>query len=179
MLPRVLTALGAGFMAVLMASCGQTYKLDSITVAPATGYNLVSPGQTGPLTVTATYSNTKTNDVTANSSYELGASPAPGDAAPLSINGVPTVTVNKSGVVTASSSVGVCTWVATTTGTTTTYATYPYPVTITYAENGVTVTASAPISVATLAGCNYPQSTSSDRPSSPERAQAAESSRPR
>ena len=69
MVPRVLTALGAGFMAVLMASCGQTYKLDSITVAPATGYNLVSPGQTGALTVTATYSNTKTNDVTANSSY--------------------------------------------------------------------------------------------------------------
>jgi hypothetical protein len=174
MVQRALTVLGAGFLAALMASCGQTYKLDSITVAPATGYNLTSPGETGAFTVTANYSNSKTNNVTLNSSYEIGSSQAPDDAAPLSA-----VSLNKSGVVTASSNIGSCTWVATTSGTTTTYATYPYPVTVTYAENGVTVTASVPISMATAAGCSYGQTPATDRPSSPERDQAAESSRPR
>jgi hypothetical protein len=174
MVQRALTVLGAGFLAALMASCGQTYKLDSITIAPATGYNLVSPGETGALTVTANYSNSKTNDVTANSSYELGSSQAPDDAAPLQA-----LSLNKSGVVTASSTIGSCTWVASTVGTTTTYATYPYPVTVTYAENGVTVTASVPISMADAAGCNDGQTPAAERPSSPERDKAAESSRSR
>ena len=174
MVQRALIVLGVGFLAALMASCGQTYKLDSITIAPATGYNLVSPGETGALTVTANYSNSKTNDVTLNSSYQLGSSLAPGDAAPLQA-----LSLNKSGVVTASSTIGACTWVASTEGTTPTYATYPYPVTVTYAENGVTVTAIAPISMATAANCNDGQTPATDRPSSPEREHAAESSRPR
>ena len=80
---------------------------------------------------------------------------------------------NKSGVVTASSTIGSCTWVATTSGTATTYATYPYPLTATYAENGVTVTATVPISMATAANCNDGQTPATDRPSSPEREQAA------
>ncbi len=174
MVQRALTVLGAGFLAALMASCGQTYKLDSITITPATGYNLVAPGQTGALTVTANYSNSKTNDVTLNSSYQLGSSLAPDDAAPLQA-----LSYNKSGVVTASSTIGSCTWVATTSGTATTYATYPYPLTATYAENGVTVTATVPISMATAANCNDGQTPATDRPSSPEREQAAESSRAR
>ena len=97
---------------------------------------------------------------------------APGDAAPLDA-----VSVNNSGVVSASSSIGSCTWTSTTSGTTTSYATYPYPVTVTYTENGVTVQASVPISMGTSAGCLYPTAATS-RPSSPKRAEAAESSRP-
>jgi hypothetical protein len=173
MLRRVLTVLGAGFMAMLLANCGQTYKLQSITITPAVGYNLVSPGQTGAFVVTANYSNTKTNIVTVNSSYQIGASQAPGDAAPLNA-----VSVNNSGVVSASSSIPSCTWVATTSGTTTTYATYPYPVSVQYTENGITVQAQAPISMATAAGCNYGATEATSRPSSPGRAEAVESSRP-
>jgi hypothetical protein len=123
--------------------------------------------------VTANYSNTKTNIVTVHSSYQIGASRAPGGAAPLDA-----VSVDNSGVVSASSSIFSCTWVSTTSGTTTTYGTYPYPVTVTYTENGVTVQASAPISMATVANCAYGATTTTSRPSSPERGEAAQSFRP-
>jgi hypothetical protein len=135
-------------MCIFVASCGQTYKLQSITVSPAAGYILEALGSSGPLTVTANYSNTKTDNVTTSSTYEVGGSTAPGDAAPLGV-----VTVDNSGVVHNSSTVLACTLVPTTSNGTTTYAHAPYPVNISYTENGVTVTTSVPIDVTTAPGC--------------------------
>lgn len=149
MVRRVLTGLCVGFMCIFVASCGQTYKLESIAVSPSTGYSFTTLGETGPLTVTANYSNTKSSDVTATSKYEVGSSAAPNNAAPLGV-----ITVDNSGNVISSSTVVACTFVATTSGGVTTYTPAPYPVTVSYSENGVTATKSVPIIVATAPGCN-------------------------
>jgi hypothetical protein len=151
MLRRVLTVLGAGFMAALMASCGQTYKLDSIAVTPAAGYNLTNTVTAGQLTVTATYSNSKTNVVTLNSTYNVGESALNSSTAPLSVNSVPVLTINKSGLVTASGTAVACTWVL---DTSSVYEPKPYPVTATYTEDGVTVQDIVNINVATAPGCD-------------------------
>ncbi len=153
MVRRTLIVLCVGVITVLLASCGQTYKLQSISITPAAGYNLTDANPQGALTVTASYSNTKSNVVTVNSSYEIQASPLSSTTAPLSVDGVPTVTVNKSGVVTASSTAVACTWVAVNTNGTTTYQSEPYLAQASYTENGVTATASVAINVATSAGC--------------------------
>ena len=81
MVRRALIVLCFGLMTVFMASCGQTYKLLSITVTPGA---LDSSGNSAiyldgdaafqQLTVTATYSNTKTSDVTLKSTYQIDAS---------------------------------------------------------------------------------------------------------
>ncbi len=146
---RALVVLCLGFMTVLLASCGQTYKLESITIAPAAGYSLTNAVPQGALTVTATYSNSKTADVTVNSSYEILASALNSTTAPLSVNGVPTVTINKSGVVSASGAAVACTW----SGTTTPYLPNQYLAQASYTEDGVTATASVSINVATAPGC--------------------------
>lgn len=153
MVRRALVVLCFAFTTVFMASCGQTYHLVSISATPSTGYNLEVPGQTGAITVTATYSNTKTNVVTVSSKYQIAASSNP--SAPLSVNGVPALTVNQSGVVQASGSAGVCTWTAAipTGSTTYAYTSAPYTVNVTYTDSGVTVSSSVPISVATAANC--------------------------
>lgn len=143
---RALVVLCLGFMTVLLASCGQTYKLESITISPAAGYSLTTADPQGALTVTATYSNSKTADVTVNSSYEILASALNSSTAPLSVNGVPAVTVNKSGVVTANTAAVVCTWSGTQPN--------PYQAQASYTENGVTASAIVSINVATAAGCD-------------------------
>lgn len=149
MVRRVLILLCIGFITVFMASCGQTYKLQSISISPAAGYSLTSAAPQGALTVTANYSNTKTADVTVHSSYQMVASALSTTTAPLNA-----VAVNNSGIVTASGSVPACTWAATTSGGTTTYTPDPYLVEASYTENGVTATASVPIHVVTAPGCN-------------------------
>jgi hypothetical protein len=154
MVRRVLIVLCFGFMTVFMGSCGQTYKLLSISVTPgalgATGssaINIEGIGTFQSLTVTALYSNTKTEDVTGKSQYQIGASLDPN--APLSAT-----TVNGSGVVKAVG--GVCTWVAEPTDSPTnsafSYGTSPYTVTITY--SGFTTVAF--VSVNSLPGCYDP-----------------------
>jgi hypothetical protein len=135
-------------MCIFVASCGQTYRLESISVAPATGYTFTTLGESGPLTVTAYYSNTKSSDVTAVSKYvDAGSSapnsPAAGDA----------VHTDLSGVVHVSSTVEACTYVSTTTNGVTTITPDPYAVNVSYEENGVIVHASVPINVATAPGC--------------------------
>jgi hypothetical protein len=152
MLRRVLAGLCVGFMGIFVTSCGQTYKLESITVTPAAGYILTNSSPQGALAVTANYSNTKTSVVTATSTYEAGNSTAPDDAAPLGV-----VTVDNSGVVTASGTTLACTYVTTTSGGVTTIVPYPYPVTVTYTENGVTATKTVPINVATALPCGTGQ----------------------
>ncbi len=158
MVRRALILSCVGVMAVCLASCGQTYKLDSITIAPAAGYNLTSASPQGALVVTANYSNTKTAVVTVNSTYEILASPLITTTAPSSVGGVPTVSIDKSGNVTASATATACTWVATTSGGTTTYVSYPFSAQATYTDDGVTATATAPINVATAPGCVTQQS---------------------
>jgi hypothetical protein len=155
MVRRVFTVLCVGFMCVFVASCGQSYKLQSITVSP-TSPNIEGIGALQQLTVTSHYSNTKSQGVTVHSSFELGASSdSASGLAPLDA-----VTLSKSGVLQAVVSptlgTGACTWHATPTNasdTTFSYTTNPYPVTITYTENGVSATAYAFVSVASEGGC--------------------------
>jgi hypothetical protein len=158
MVRRALTVLCIGFMCFFAASCGQTYELQAITVSP-TSPNLEGIGSTQQLTVTAHYSNTKSLDVTSRATYQLGAS---ADGSILTGSGLApldAVTVSKTGflqaVISPSQGTGSCTWHATPTGTGTTfdYTTNPYPLTITYTENGVTATTYAYVSVASSGGC--------------------------
>lgn len=147
MVRRALIVLCLGFMTVILASCGQTYELQSITIAPDTGYNLEGLAKSGQLTVTAHYSNSKTEDITAKSTYQVGASTDP--RAPLGA-----VTVNNSGLVQNSANIGVCTWYAepnsaSATNTSFGYFINPYTVTVTFSGH----TAQTQISVDSVADC--------------------------
>jgi hypothetical protein len=136
MVQRALVLLCVGCMAVFMSSCGQTYELQSITVASTlTGVpttNLEGIGASDSFIVTAHYSNTKSEVVTVHSNFQLGSSTdalAPLDAVTLSRSGV------AQAVISPSKGVGACTWHATPTNSTDTlfgYTTEPYPVTVTY-----------------------------------------------
>ncbi len=137
---RALVVLCWVFMTIVMASCGQTYKLQSITISPAAGYSLTNASPQGALTVTASYSNTKTADVTGKSSYEILASSLSNTTAPQNA-----VMINKSGLVIASGATPACTWSGTTQS--------PYMAQASYTEDGVTAMASVPINVATASGC--------------------------
>lgn len=143
---RTLVVLCLGLTTLLLASCGQTYKLESISISPAAGYSLTNGVPQGALTVTANYSNSKSKDVTVNSQYEILPSSLDNSTAPLSVNGVLAVTVNKSGVVTANTAAVVCTWSGTQPN--------PYQAQASYTENGVTASAIVSINVATAAGCD-------------------------
>ncbi len=130
MVQRAMVLLCVCSLAVFMMSCGQTYELQSITVASvATGTataNLEGVGSSDSFTVTAHYSNTKTEDVTARSTYQLGASADKN--APLA-----SLSLNNSGIVKAVGAA--CTWHATPTNaaaSTFAYSTQPYTVTVTY-----------------------------------------------
>lgn len=147
MVRRALILLCSGFMAVFMASCGQTYELQSITVSPSQP-NIEGINTPQALTVTAHFSNTKTEDVTAKSVYQISQATAldPDAHTPLEA-----LTVNKSGIV-ETTSVPACTWTDALSPDGKTYSywiTSPYIVTITYA--GFTTTSS--VSVASRAGC--------------------------
>jgi hypothetical protein len=145
MLRRAFILLCVGLLMVMLASCGQTYKLMSITVtttpagattpsASAWG-NIEGIGNTATLAVTAHYSNTKTEDVTVKSTFEVGDSTDP--RAPTGA-----LTVNVSGIAKAVDPNGTCTWYAEPTNsadTTFAYDTKPYVVTVTY--SGFTTTA--------------------------------------
>jgi hypothetical protein len=159
MVRRALIVLCLGLMTILLASCGQTYELQSLTVAAtaagsstasaSAAANIEGIGNTAALAVTAHYSNSKTQDVTVNSIYQVDASTDP--RAPLT-----DLTVSKSGIAKAVNPNGTCTWYAEPTSSADTafgYGTQPYPVTITYTENGVTATTMAYISVASATDC--------------------------
>jgi hypothetical protein len=144
---RALLVLCLGLMTLILASCGQTYELQSISISPDTGYNLEGVGKSGQLTITAHYSNSKTADVTTKSTFQISGSLDP--RAPLGA-----VAVNESGLVQNSANIGVCTWYAepSASGATNTsfgYFTNPYTVTVTYSGH----TAQAPVSVDSVADC--------------------------
>jgi hypothetical protein len=140
MVRRALLLLCIGFLTLFAASCGQTYELQSITVTPGTQgangaayINLEGIGAFQQLTVTAHYSNTKTQDVTTKSQFELNASADPN--APLTA-----LSLNRSGLLEVVNAA--CTWYAEPTDSPTDsqfgYSTDPYPVTVTY--SGFTTT---------------------------------------
>jgi hypothetical protein len=146
MVRRVLFVLFCGLLTVFMASCGQTYELQSITIDPASP-NIEGIGTSQAFTVTAHYSNTKTQDVTAKSSFQVGASSDVN--APMTA-----LMVNGSGIAKAVG--GACTWVAEPTDSPINskfaFGTSPYTVTATYSG----FTAVAFVSVNSLAGCFDP-----------------------
>jgi hypothetical protein len=151
MLRRALILSCVGLLTVLLASCGQSYEVQSITVTDADNFVLTGLGVGDQLTVTANYSNSKTAVVTTKASYngvEASANPVSG-AAP---NGA--VTVNNSGIAVDSTELA-CTYAPPVSGGATTYTPYPYIANVSYTENGVTVSASVPINVAiTGSGCD-------------------------
>lgn len=140
MLRRTLVVLCFGFMTLLMTSCGQTYELQSITISPSQP-NVEGISNNLPLTVTAHYSNTKTQDVTAAAKYVLVASGAPQAG----------LIVNTSGIL-ETTNVPACTWVSTLNSDKKSYSyaiVNPYVLTATY--SGLSVPAS--VSVASAADC--------------------------
>jgi hypothetical protein len=141
MVRRVLIVLCIGIMITFMANCGQTYTLQSITVTPASP-NIEGIGSSQALVVTANYSNSKTEDVTTKSTYQLG--PSTHADAPLTA-----MNVNASGIVKAINAA--CTWTATLNpdGATYGYTTNPYLVTATYSG----FTTQAFVSVDSAGGC--------------------------
>jgi hypothetical protein len=153
MVRRAMLVLCFALLTVFMASCGQTYELQSISVVamPAGAITSSSPiadlegiGSSANLVVTAHYSNTKTEDVTVKANYGTSA-PSPTGVkldAPLGA-----VTVNQSGH--ASVVDPACTWTATANGTGYTYTPYYYTVTVTYSG----YTTYAYLAVASETGC--------------------------
>ena len=175
MVRRALVVLCLSLMTLLLASCGQTYELQSITVAGTQGgtdssFNIEGIGNSQSVVVTANYSNGKTDNVTIHSNYSIGASEDP--SAPLTA-----VEVNQSGVLKAIDAA--CTWSYTfpNGSTTASYTTQPYPVTITYSGH----TATAFLSVDSAGGCYDGIGFPAPPPASAgtEHAAAAESARAR
>jgi hypothetical protein len=143
MVRHALKLVCLGFMTMFLASCGQTYELQSITVSP-TQPNIEGMSTPQALTVTAHYSNTKTEDVTVKAQYSLGS--ADSTNAPAA-----GLTLNKSGIL-ETTTTPACSWVATlnSDGTTYSYAiVWPYTATATYSG----FTATAGVSVASAAKC--------------------------
>lgn len=154
MVQRAWMLLGIAGLAVMLTNCGQTYELQSITVSDSlagtgSSFNIEGIGNTQPMIVTAHYSNGKTEDVTVHSTFALGVSKnefAPADAVTVSASGI------AQAIVSPTEGVASCTWTATPTDekcTTFSYATDPYPVTVTYKG----FKATGYLSVAAAGGC--------------------------
>jgi len=130
--------LGLGVVAMfLMASCGQSYEVKGITVTPA--YVSLAQGGSQQFTVTATFSNSQTEDVTLRSSYSLGASAA--DAANKGVAPLTALTYNNSGYLQVVG--GACTF----TNSNGAKVGNPYSLNISYTNNGKNVTTVAQIDV--------------------------------
>jgi hypothetical protein len=151
MVRRVLIVLSFGLMTMFMASCGQTYKLLSISVTPGTPsasgnqqITLLGIGAFQQLTVTAKFSNGKTQDVTVDphTTYQLNASGMPADLNPAVAVPMQNVSLSQSGKVTVLSKA--CTVdtepVPGSNNTAWTYFGYPYKALISYTQNGETAT---------------------------------------
>jgi hypothetical protein len=163
MVRRVLGVLCLGITVLFMSSCGQTYKLLSISVTPGTltpsgdsQVELVGIGAFQQLTVTATFSNTKTQVVTVdpNTKYELGSSLMPSNLNPSVAVPLQNVVVSNSGMVSVLSAA--CTYDTepiSSADSSWTYFTYPYKLKVTYTNNGVTATAIMDVNVLNTRYC--------------------------
>lgn len=164
---RLFIVLCCGFMAVLMASCGQSYKLQSLAVTPgaltASGEQqivLLGIGAYQQLTVTASFSNSKTQDVTndPNTHYQLNSSsmPSTGKLEPTVAVPLSSISISNSGKVMVLSEA--CTFdteplPGTTPPSAWSYFGYPYKLQVTYTNNGVTDTAFLDVQVVNAPYC--------------------------
>jgi hypothetical protein len=161
MVRRALVVLCFALMTVFMASCGQTYKLQSLTVTPgavnAAGnqqVTLLGIGAYQQLTVTATFSNTKTQDVTNAASYQLNASLMPASLNPAVAVPLASVSLSPSGKLTVlGKACTVDTEPAPGSTGTYTYFSYPYKAQISYTNNGVTATTEMDVNVINARYC--------------------------
>jgi len=136
---------------ILFTSCGQTYELVQLEVLPGQA-NLSGIGAIQHYQVLAHYSNTKTVDVTHQSTYAL----TPPNSAPTGYVVTPdAVRFTQDGIVEAVMP-GACTWTAVPSvdaagKPTTVYGTNPYTLSVTFEGK----TSPAYISVASIAGCKF------------------------
>jgi hypothetical protein len=149
MVRRTLLALCSALLMVCLSSCGQTYKLVSISASPSSG-NLFGAGTTQQFVITATYSNTKTAAVTLRSTGQIGTDK---DPATNPLFDTSKLTLSSSGKLEVTGPL--CTWTATQNTSTGTYsyATDPFVVTFSYTEDGVTAISKSLISVNSSADC--------------------------
>ncbi len=152
---KILTLIACGVLAFAFSGCGDSYELQSISINP-THPNVVGIGGTAQFTVTAHYSNNKTQDVTTRSTFQIAA-PVGAPFAPLSA-----ITINPSGL-TEAVNPGACTWVTSGTSPNWQYATDPYVLTVSF--SGKTV--EGYISVASLGGCYSPDTPRPPDPTTP------------
>jgi hypothetical protein len=152
---RALASLFLSFLLLcsltMLTSCGQTYELVSLEVEPGEA-NLPGLGAIQQYQVLAHYSNTKTVDVTHQSSYALT---PPSSAPPGYVVTPNAVRFTQDGMAEAVLP-GACTWTGVTTldaagKPTTVYGTNPYTLTVTFEGKS----APAYISVASIAGCKF------------------------
>jgi hypothetical protein len=147
-----------------MASCGQSYKLQSLAVTPgalaASGEQqivLLGIGAYQQLTVTASFSNSKTQDVTndPNTHYQLNSSSMPADLNPAVAVPLSSILISNSGKVTVLSKA--CTFdtepIPGTSDAQWTYFGYPYKLQVTYTNNGVTAQAFLDVQVVNARYC--------------------------
>lgn len=142
---RILSLIAGGLLAIGLSGCGQSYELQSISVAP-THPNVVGLGGTQQLTVTAHYSNNKTTDVTRKATYQIVAPTGSAPFAPLSA-----ITINANGLAEGLEP-GACTWTVSGASPNWEYGTDPYVVNITFEDK----TVQGFLSVTSIVGCYSP-----------------------
>ena len=134
---RMMLVVLAVALTMLLAGCGQTYEVVSISATPPR-VALSSTTTSQQFKITATYSNTKTEDVTTQASYSMTDSTA--STAPLD-----GISYNNAGLVSLTATPS-CTY-------TTSTASNPYTLNVSYSNNGKTVTTSAYIDVNNSSTC--------------------------
>lgn len=147
---KILVLFGTVLLVMLLASCGQTYELQSIEVEP-TSPNMIGIGGTQQFTVTAHYSNTKSTDISHRATYTI----TPPPFAPAGYAVMPNaVTISPTGF--GEVVQGACTWSSSSTtdakgNVTTVFGTTPYTLTVSF-EGKQAVSF---VSVASIAGCKF------------------------
>jgi hypothetical protein len=131
--------------ALLLIGCGQTYELSSLEITPSSP-NVVGIGGTQQMTVTARYTNEKTQDVTVRSTFTIAAPNGTILVVPQSA-----FTINANGMIEVVQ--GACTWTKTGTTAAPVYGTTPYILKASFDKHD----AIAFVSVASVAGCEYPK----------------------
>jgi hypothetical protein len=143
-------ALLISLLAVLcgfMPGCGQQMELIAVEVTP-TSPNIVGIGGTEQFQVMAKYNNTESGDVTVKATYQID---PPDGLVPLAPPQA--LSINARGLMKAVDAA--CTWTKSGTDEKPVYGTSPYKLTVTFEGKQ----AVAFVSVASLAGCEYPDPT--------------------
>jgi hypothetical protein len=135
---RIAVALCLGFVCLFGASCGQTYTLQAITITPKDGLTLSTPGQTESISVTAYFKNS-TSSKSLGVSYQSSYTITPPDSNVISTAPAGAVLYQYPNLIKADDILMACTYSGA--------VDYPYTVTASYTSDGVTKTASIPVTV--------------------------------